>query len=100
LLADVCQDLYEEEELMLQMVASIIDIEQKSSDLKKRRGVVSKIENQIKKSFYKDEIDACNFAMEKLQRKKNMGASYDPKAEAEDIQLDLWEIEEEIYENQ
>lgn len=99
LLADVCHDLYPDEELILQVAASIIDIERKSTDRKNRRGVVSSIENQIKKGYFKNEIDACNFAMEKLQLKKSMGASYDQKAEAEDTQINFEDVEEGIYEN-
>jgi len=99
LLADVCRDLYPEEQLLLQMTASIVDIERKSTDRKNRRGVVSNIENQVKRAYFKNETDACNFAMEKHQLKKNMGASYDQKAEAAASQVEFGDIEEDIYEN-
>lgn len=88
LLAEVCHDLFPDEQLLFQMTARIIDIERKSADLKKRRGVVSNIETQIKRGFFKNEADARNYAIERVQRKKSMGASYDQKAE--DIQTNLF----------
>lgn len=96
LLSEVCHDLYPEEQLLFEMTARIVDIERKSADLKKRRGVTSSIETQIKRCFFKDEDDAHSYAMEKIQRKKNMGASYDQKAEAEDTQINLFGVEEDM----
>jgi DNA sulfur modification protein DndC len=95
LLSDVCHDLFPDEQLLLQMTSSIIDIERKSSDLKKRRGVSTAIETQIKRSFFKNESDALSYAMNKVQRKKSMGATFDQKAEAEDSQINLFGVEED-----
>lgn len=94
LLSDVCNTQYPEEQLLFEMTARIIDIERKSIDLKKRYGVISNIETQIKRCFYKDEDDAQSYALDKLLRKKRMGASYDQKAEAEDTQINLFGMEE------
>ncbi len=95
LLLEVCHHLYPDEKLLFEMTARIVDIERKSADLKSRRGVLSNIESQIKRCFFRDEDDACNYALEKVQRKKNMGASYDQKAEGEDTQTNLFGAEEE-----
>lgn len=96
LLSEVSQELYPNEDLLFEMTARIIDIERKSADLKKRRGVLMNIESQIKRSFFRDKDDAYNYAMERIQRKKAMGASYDQKAEAEDAQINLFDIEDNI----
>ena len=96
LLSDVCQELYPDEELLFDMTARIVDIERKSADLKKRRGVASNIETQIRRGFFKNEEDATQYALAKVQRKRSMGASYDQKAEAEDTQLNLFGTEEDV----
>lgn len=96
LLKEVCDDLFPHEQLLFQTTARIVDIEQKSSDLKKRKGVIANIETQIKRGFFKDEVDACNYASEKIKIKKEMGASYDLKAEIEDTQINLFGEEEDI----
>jgi len=89
LLAEVCRDKYPDEELLFEMVASIVDVERKSVDMKKRHGILNAVEAQIKRSFYKNEEDALRYASQKVRRKKTMGASFDQRAEAEDIQLNL-----------
>ena len=96
ILSDVCHALYPDEKLLFEMTARIIDIERKSSDLKLRRGVLGDIEAQIKRGFFRDEEDAKIFTLDKIQRKKNMGASYDKKAESEEEQLALYEVEENL----
>ena len=96
LLSDVCKELYPDEDLIFETTARIVDIERKSADLKKRRGVASGIEDQIKRGFFKNEEDAIQYALTKVQRKKAMGASYDQKAEAEDTQLNLFGEEEDV----
>lgn len=96
LLAEVCHDKYPDEELLPEMVASIVDVERKSADLKKRHGIINAVEAQIKRSFYKNEGDALTYASQKVMRKKAMGASFDHRAEAEDTQLNLFGIEEGI----
>jgi DNA sulfur modification protein DndC len=96
LLSDVCNDLFPDEELLLEMTASIVDIERKSSDSKKRRGVLGNIESQIKRSFFRDEDDALQYAAIKVKRKKDMGASYDQKAELEDTPDNLFGEEGDV----
>jgi len=96
ILSDVCHALYPDEKLLFEMTARIVDIERKSSDLKQRRGVLGDIEAQIKRGYFRNEEDAEAFTKAKVQRKKNMGASYNKKAESEDEQSDLYEVEENL----
>ena len=70
LLSDTCQELYPGEELLLETAARIIDLERKSVELKKRHGIIVNIEKQIKKGFFADEMDAQDYAIEKIRRKK------------------------------
>lgn len=99
ILHEVCSNNMPDEELLFEMVTSIIDIEKKSSDLNSRRGVLTEIEKQIIKGFYKNEKDACDYAISKLHVRKNMGASYDLKAEVEDTTKNILGDEEESYDN-
>lgn len=99
ILSEVCHDIMPDEDLVFEIAANIIDIEKRSSDLKRRRGVIMEIEKQIKKGFYKNEEDACNYALGKLHVKKSMGATYDQKAEAEDTAKNIFGDEEKGYEN-
>jgi DNA sulfur modification protein DndC len=94
LLADVCRDLFPDEELLFETTAKIVDIERKSAEQKQRRGVANSVEHQIKKGFFMNEKDAFNYARDKYLRKKDMGADYDPRAAAPDEELDT---EENIF---
>ena len=51
------------------------------------------METQLKKGFYKNEQDAQQYAMDKIQRKKKMGASYDVEAE-DNSQMSIFEEED------
>lgn len=93
ILSEVCSDLYPDEQLLFETVARVVDIESRAAEQKTRRGVVGNIEAQIKRGFFKDESDAKQYAAGKILRKKEMGAAYDEKAEAEP-QMSLLEEEE------
>jgi len=93
LLSSVCQDLFPDEELLFETVARIVDIESQATEQKARRGVTKNVETQIKKGFYKNEQDAQQYAMDKVQRKKKMGATYDAEAEG-DPQTSIFEEED------
>ena len=70
-----------------------MDIESQATEQKARRGVVKSVETQLKKGFYKNEQDAQQYAMDKIQRKKKMGASYDVEAE-DNSQMSIFEEED------
>ena len=93
ILSSVCKDLYPDEELLFETVARIVDIESQATEQKARRGVVKNVETQLKKGFYKNEQDAQQYAMEKIQRKKKMGAAYDVEAE-DNSQMSIFEEED------
>ncbi len=95
LLSEVCNDLYPDEELLLEMMSGIIDIERKSSDMKKRKGILKNIENKLKTCFYKNEEDALEYALKNHQRKKDMGGKHDGNAEADEPE-DILEDDIEI----
>jgi DNA sulfur modification protein DndC len=81
LLDCVCKEQADGETLALTMMSSLIDIERKSSDMKKRKGVLDSLEAQMKKCFYQNEEDALAYALDKNRRKQELGGSYDEKAE-------------------
>ncbi len=93
LLSNVCVDLYPDEELLFETVARIVDIERQSSEKKTRYGVIKNVEAQLKKGFYKNEQDAHQYALAKIQRKKKMGATYDSEAE-DNSQVSIFEEED------
>lgn len=93
LLSSVCKDLFPDEELLFETVARIVDIESQATEQKARRGVIKSVETQLKKGFYKNEQDAQQYAMDKIQRKKKMGASYDVEAE-DNSQMSIFEEED------
>ena len=90
LLADVCAEELPDEQLAMSMMSSLIDIERKSSDMKRRKGILKDLEAQIVKCFYSDEEDALNFALSKNRRKKEYGGAYDEKAEVPEEDIDLF----------
>ena len=89
LLADVCTDELPDEELSMCMMSSLIDIERKSSDLKRRKGILKNLESQITKCFYSNEEDALIFALLRNRRRKDFGGVYDEKAEIPEDDIDL-----------
>jgi DNA sulfur modification protein DndC len=68
LLKQVCADLFPDEELLLEMQSSILDIESKSSAMSQRRNIKKSIEEIIKKCYYANEADAEKMAVERRRR--------------------------------
>lgn len=81
LLEKVCKNSYPEEELAFELSYRLVDIENRFSTLQKRKGIYNSLENEIQKCYFKDENDATEFALQRIERKKNMGVMYDRKAE-------------------
>ncbi len=80
ILKDVVKELYPDEELAFEMAYSLIDIENHSSSLNQRKGVVDSLESCIQKTFYKNEEDATEFYLNQVRRKKDFGGKYNEKA--------------------
>ena len=80
ILNNVVKELYPDEELAFEMAYSLIDIENQSSSLNKRKGITDSLESCIRKTFYKDEEDATAYYLERVIRKKDLGGKYNEKA--------------------
>lgn len=88
MLTDTCNDLYPGEELLSEMSARILDIEQKDFGAKKRKEILSLIEKQIHRCFFKNESDAEQYANVVLDRRKQFKANFDQDAFSEDEDAD------------
>lgn len=80
ILKEVVEELYPDEELAFEMAYSLIDIENQSSSLNKRKGIIDSLEACIQKTFYKNEKDATDYYMDRMVRKKDLGGKYNEKA--------------------
>lgn len=64
---------------IMEMMASLIDVENRAMGLGDRKDILDDLEKCIKKNFYEDETDATKYYRDQLQRKKDMGAKYNEK---------------------
>ena len=94
-LQEVVKDLYPEEELAFEMAYSLIDIENQSNSLGKRKGVNDALETCIRRNYYQDEKDATQFYLKQTYRKKEMGGKYNPKILDDSYDETEYEDEEE-----
>ena len=58
---------------------SLIDVENRANSLNQRKGILDSLEACITHTFYKDEEDALQYYMDRLERKREMGGKYDEK---------------------
>ena len=79
ILKETCIDLFPDENLVFDMMYSLIDTENQANSLNERKGILSGIEACIKQHFYKDEEDATKYYTEQLERKKQLGGKYNEK---------------------
>ncbi len=79
ILNDVVSRLFPDEELSFEMAYSLIDIEKRSNNMNKRKGVLDELEECIQNTFYKNEGDATKYYIEMTQRKKALGGKYNAK---------------------
>lgn len=80
ILREVVNELYPDEELAFEMAYSLIDTENRSSNLNKRNGIVDEVETCIQHTFYKNEADATEYYLRQVERKKELGVKYNKKA--------------------
>ena len=73
ILKSVCED-YPEETQLFEMAYSLIDTELRTNGINQRKGIVSDLEKEVKKNFYKDEIDALNYYRQKVERANDYDA--------------------------
>lgn len=75
----VCNEMYSEEELVFEMMYSIIDLENKAIGITQRKDILNGIKDTICRTFYKDEDDATQFYLDMMVRKKKYGGKYNEK---------------------
>lgn len=61
ILAETCKNLYPEEELLMEIQSSLLDIESRYNMQVTRRGINKSLEGAIKRAFFKNEADALAF---------------------------------------
>lgn len=71
ILKRVCAEQFSEEELLPELLMSILDLEAKSKALSNKHNILNNMEKQIKKCFYQNETDAENIAKERKDRQEN-----------------------------
>ncbi len=79
ILKKVCAEMYPEEELAFEMMYTLIDVENKASDVNQRKNILDDINKTIAKTFYKDETDATEYYSNIMVRKKENGGKYNEK---------------------
>lgn len=79
ILRSMCQELCGGEELAFEMMYSLVDVENRASGLKQRKGVLEALERVIRSTFYRNEEDATAYYSGKMGRKKELGGQYDEK---------------------
>ncbi len=79
ILKSVCGDLYPDEELIFEMMYSLVDVENQASSLNQRKGILDHLEECITHSFYSDEPDATKYYLDRVARKKELGGKYNEK---------------------
>lgn len=75
-LKNVCKEEYPEEKQIFELLYTMLDIENRSGKMDKRKDVLEALEVQIGKNFYKDEADAKEYYFTDMRRKRSMGATY------------------------
>ncbi len=79
ILKEICETSYADEELVFEMMYTLIDIENKSTGLNQRKGILDAIDSTISKTFYKNEEDATKYYSDMMIRKKENGGKYNEK---------------------
>ena len=79
ILLETCKDLYGEEELMPELMSSLIDIEAEANGMAERKGILDKIDSSVRKSFYQNEENATDFYSKRVNRQKDVGGKYNEK---------------------
>ena len=79
ILKKVCLEMYPDEELLFEMMYSLIDIENNASGMTKRKDIIKEIDNEIECTFYKNEADATEYYTNKMIRKRDYGGKYNER---------------------
>lgn len=79
ILEEVCEEEYPDEKLLFELIYNLIDIENRTTGLDQRKGLLDLLEKSIKSNFYKDEDDATAYYSYQVERKKQFGGNYNEK---------------------
>lgn len=79
ILKQVCDEMYPDEELVFEMMYTLIDIENKASDVNQRKRILDDINGTFEKTFFKNEEDATQYYSDMMVRKKENGGKYNEK---------------------
>ena len=79
ILKEICHEMYPEEELVFEMMYTLIDYESKAIGVSQRKDILDNVRNTISRTFYKDEEDATQFYSDMMIRKKAHGGKYNEK---------------------
>lgn len=72
LLSQICKEHFDpEEQLMPQLLCSLLDIEAKAAAISNKKNIINNFEKEIKKAFYRSEDDATKIAFIRAQRLSN-----------------------------
>ena len=94
ILKKVCEEMYPDEELVFEMMYTLIDLENKASGVNQRKGILDDINLTLGKTYYKNEEDATQFYLDMMKRKKENGGKYNEKF------LDYQPLESEFDDNE
>ena len=78
-LKDICKEMYPDENLLFEMMYTLIDVENNAEGMNQRKGILDSLENSIRRNYYRNEKDATEYYSEKLLRKKEYGGKYNEK---------------------
>ncbi len=92
ILETICKKMYPKEELVFEMMYTMIDLENKAIEVNQRKDILEGLKNTVCKTFYKDEVDATQFYTDIMIRKKEHGGKYNEKFL--DYQTDETEFED------
>lgn len=79
LLKSVCEEYEKNEELLFEMVYTLLDQENYANSVNQRKGILKDLERTIKCTFYKNEDDATEYYSNIVNRKLKLGGKYNEK---------------------
>ena len=79
ILEKICVEMYPDEELVFEMMYTMIDLETKAIGINQRKKILDGIKNAVMRTFYKNEEDATKFYSDMMVQKREHGGKYNEK---------------------
>lgn len=79
ILMETCRDMFPEEELLPELMSSLIDTENNAHGMAQRKGILENLDKCVKKTFYKNEEDATSYYSHRVERQRDTGGKYNEK---------------------